>query len=53
MKAIREMIVDEASARMTGEESALSSASVYPAALGTLLNDQFAALADPQAIGKN
>ena len=49
MQAIREMIVDEAIARMTGEESALSSASVYPAALGTLLNDQFAALANPQA----
>ena len=49
IEAIREMIVDEAVAQMTGEESALSSASVYPAALETLLNDQFAALANPMA----
>lgn len=49
MKAIREMIVEEAMAQLTGEESVLQSASLYPAAFGTLLADQFASLANPQA----
>ncbi len=49
MRAIRQMILDEAMAQMTGQESALKTLDVYPAAFEKLLNDQLASLANVQA----